>query len=186
MKEVILEKIKKYGKEFELGEYVILKKPELLTIGDYCRIADYCRISCKADIGDYVEIAPYTSIAGGGGKHSFTMKGYSSLSAGVKIWLSSNDYVNELVTHALPGVREIMGDVVMEKYTGIGANSVVMPNNHIPEGVSIGALSFVPENYPFEEWTVYAGAPIRAVKKRNKEQVLAPLIKLGLYPEKQR
>ena len=186
MKEIILEKIKKYGKEFELGDFVILKKPELLTVGDYCRIADFCRISCEANIGDYVEIAPYTSIAGGGGKYTFTMKGYSSLSAGVKIWLSSNDYVNELVTHAVPNVREIMGDVVMEKYTGVGANSVVMPNNHILEGVTIGALSFVPENYPFEEWTVYAGTPIKPIKKRNKEQVIAPLIELGLYQKKQK
>lgn len=175
-----LNKIKKYGRNFELGKYVILKKPELLTVGDGCRIADFCRISCEANIGDYVEIAPYTSIAGGGGKHSFTMKGFSSLSSGVKIWLSSNDYVNELVTHAVPNVREIMGDVVMEKYTGIGANSVVMPNNHIPEGVTIGALSFVPENYPFEEWTVYAGTPIQPIKKRNKEQVLKPLYDLGI------
>ena len=168
-KEEILSKIKSYGKEFELGEYTLLKKPHLLTVGDHCRIADYCRISCEANIGDYVEIAPYASIAGGGGKHSFTMKGFSSLSSGVKIWLSSNDYVNELVTHAVPNVREIMGNVIMEKYTGVGANSVIMPNNNIPEGVVIGALSFVPSNYKFEPWTVYAGCPIRPIKKRNKE-----------------
>lgn len=180
MNKEILNKIKQYGKEFELGEYVILKKPELLTIGDHCRIADFCRISSKAEIGDYSEIAPYTSIAGGGGKYKFVMKGFSSLSAGVKIWLSSNDYVNELVTHAVPNVREIMGNVIMEKYTGIGANSVIMPNNHIPEGVTIGALSFVPENYKFEEWTVYAGTPIKPIKKRNKEQVLKVLYDLAL------
>ena len=168
----ILDKIKKYGKNFELGQYVVLKKPQLLTIGNYCRIADFCRISCKADIGDYVEIAPYVSIAGGGDKYSFTMKGFSSLASGVKIWLSSNDYVNELITHSVPNVKEIMGNVVLEKYTGIGCNSVVMPNNHILEGVAIGALSFVPENYKFEEWTVYAGTPIKPIKKRNKESVL--------------
>ncbi|MBR1544738.1 MAG: hypothetical protein IJ638_02235 [Alphaproteobacteria bacterium] len=179
-KDEILKSIKKYGEEFELGDYVLLKKPHLLTVGNHCRIADFCRISCEANIGDYVEIAPYTSIAGGGGKFAFTMKGFSSLSSGVRIWLSSNDYVNELVTHAVPTVREIMGEVVMEKYTGIGANSVIMPNNHIPEGVTIGALSFVPENYPFEEWTVYAGCPIKPIKKRDKEKVLKPLYDLGI------
>ncbi len=176
----LLKKINKYGKDFELGQNVILKKPELLTIGDYCRIADFCRISSKAEIGDYCEIAPYTSIAGGNGKYTFAMKGFSSLSSGVRIWLSSNDYVNELVTHSVPTVREIVGDVIMEKYTGIGANSVIMPNNHIPEGVTIGALSFVPENFEFKEWTVYAGTPIRPIKERNKEQVLKPLYDLGI------
>lgn len=109
----------------------------------------------------------------------FKMGSYSSLAAGVRIWLSSNDYVNELITHSVPDVKEIQGNVTMEKYTGIGTNSVVMPNNHIPEGVSIGALSFVPSNYKFEPWTVYAGRPIRPIKKRNKENVLRVLKKLG-------
>ena len=68
--------------------------------------------------------------------------------------------------------------MTLEKYTGIGTNSVIMPNNHIPEGVTIGALSFVPSNYKFEPWTVYAGRPIRPIKKRNKENVLRVLNQL--------
>ena len=65
------------------------------------------------------------------------------------------------------------------KYTGVGTNSVIMPGNDIPEGVSIGALSFVPSNYKFEPWTVYAGRPIRPIKKRNKENVIKTLRKAG-------
>ena len=49
----------------------------------------------------------------------------------------------------------------------------------VPEGVSIGALSFVPSNYKFEPWTVYAGRPIRPIKKRNKENVIKTLRKAG-------
>ena len=169
----------KHGKNFILGEYVILKKPDQLTIGNNVRISDFCRISSACDIGDECEIATGTYISGGSNKYKFTMKGYSSLAAGVRIWLSSNDYVNELVTHSVPEVKEIEGDVTMEKYTGIGTNSVVMPNNHIPEGVSIGALSFVPSGYQFEPWTVYAGRPIRPIKKRNKANILNTLRKLG-------
>ena len=65
------------------------------------------------------------------------------------------------------------------KYTGVGTNSVIMPGNDIPEGVSIGALSFVPSNYKFEPWTVYVGRPIRPIKKRNKENVIKTLRKAG-------
>ncbi len=166
------------GKNFILGEYVIIKKPEKLKVGDNVRIADFCRISSACEIGSDCEIAPGTYIAGGDGKYKFSMGDYSSLASGVRIWLSSNDYVNELITHSVPYVKEIQGDVTMEKYTGIGTNSVVMPNNHIPEGVSIGALSFVPPNYPFEPWTVYAGRPIKPIKKRNKENILKTLKKL--------
>ena len=103
----------------------------------------------------------------------------SALAAGVKVWLSSNDYVNELVTHSIPEVKEIQGNVRLGKYTGVGTNSVIMPGNDIPEGVSIGALSFVPSNYKFEPWTVYAGRPIRPIKKRNKENVIKTLRKAG-------
>ena len=170
----------KHGKNFTLGEYVIIKKPELIEIGDNVRISDFCRISSACHIGSDCEIATGTYISGGDGKYQFTMGSYSSLAAGVRIWLSSNDYVNELVTHSVPYVKEIQGNVKLGKYTGVGTNSVIMPNNDIPEGVCIGALSFVPSNYKFEPWTVYAGRPIRPIKKRNKENVFKTLAKLGI------
>lgn len=71
------------------------------------------------------------------------------------------------------GDSPIEGDVILGDYTGVGANSVVMPDNHIPEGTAIGALSFVPPRYRFEPWSVYAGAPIRKVGGRNRDRVLA-------------
>jgi hypothetical protein len=43
-----------------------------------------------------------------------------------------------------------------------------------PSGISFrgGALSFVPPEFSFEPWTVYAGIPIAPVKARNRESVL--------------
>ncbi len=164
-----------HGKNFVLGEYVIIKKPDLVHVGDNVRIADFCRISSACEIGSDCEIAPGVYIAGGDGKYVFKMGSFSSLASGVRIWLSSNDYVNEPVTHSVANVKEIQGNVTLGEYTGVGTNSVIMPNNHIPEGVTIGALSFVPSNYKFEPWTVYAGCPIRPIKKRNKENVLRVL-----------
>ena len=169
----------KHGKNFTLGEYVIIKRPNLIEVGDNVRIADFCRISSACNIGSNCEIAPGTYIAGGDGKYIFQMGDFSSLAAGVKVWLSSNDYVNELVTHNVSNVKEIKGNVILGKYTGIGTNSVIMPDNNIPEGVCIGALSFVPSNYEFEPWTVYAGRPIKPIKKRNKENILKTLKEIG-------
>lgn len=169
----------KHGKNFTLGEYVIIKKPDLMTIGDNVRISDFCRISSACDIGSDCEIAPGTYIAGGDGKYTFKMGECSSLAAGVKVWLSSNDYVNELVTHSVPEVKEIQGNVTLGKYTGVGSQF-----GHYAEQRAFGrrqhrALSFVPSNYKFEPWTVYAGRPIRPIKKRNKENVLNTLRKIG-------
>lgn len=169
----------KHGKDFVLGKSAVIKRPELIEVGDNVRISEFCYVSSACKIGSNCEIAVGASIAGGAGKHTFTMGDYSSLAAGVRIWLSSNDYVNDLVAHNVPFVKEIEGDITMGKYTGIGSNSVVMPNNHIPEGVSIGALSFVPSNFPFKPWTVYAGSPIQEIKPRNKENILKILKLLG-------
>lgn len=170
----------RHGKNFQLGEYVIIKKPELIEVGDNVRISDFCRISAACKIGDHCELAPGTYIAGGSGKYTFTMKGYSSLAAGVKIWLATNDYVDELVTHSVPEVKEVTGDVTMDLYTGIGSNTVVMPGNIIPIGVTIGANSFVPSGFEFEPWTVYAGNPIRRKKSRNKARIIQTLEKIGI------
>lgn len=163
------------GKNVTIADFVVIKEGIDVTLGDNVRISEFTRISSACSIGDHVEIASHCSIAGGGGKIMFTMKGYASLAAGVKIWLSSNDYKNGLVTHSVPGVEEIEGPVTMEKYTGIGSNSVIMPNNHIPEGTVIGALSFVPPNFKFDPWSIYAGCPVRKVGTRDKEQILKPL-----------
>ena len=75
----------KHGKNFILGEYVIIKKPELVEVGDNVRIADFCRISSACKIGSDCEIAPGTYIAGGDGKYTFEMGSYSSLAAGVNL-----------------------------------------------------------------------------------------------------
>ena len=40
------------------------------------------------------------------------------------------------------------------------ANAVVMPRNHVPEGTVIGALTYVPPDFPFEPWSAYAGIPV--------------------------
>lgn len=162
----------KHGKDFVLGKSAIIKKPELIEVGDNVRISEFCYVSGACKIGSNCEIAVGTSIAGGSGKYTFSMGEYSSLAAGVRVWLATNDYVNDLVAHNVPYVTEIEGDVTMEKYTGVGSNSVIMPNNHIPEGVTIGALSFVPPNFKFKPWTVYAGCPIQEIKPRNKEKIL--------------
>jgi acetyltransferase-like isoleucine patch superfamily enzyme len=98
------------------------------------------------------------------------MGDFSSLSAGVRIWCTSNDFVNDVIM--IGAAEGITGDVTLGDYSGVGANSVVMPRNEVPEGVAVGALSFVPSEFPFEPWTVYAGIPIAPVKFRNRDSVL--------------
>jgi acetyltransferase-like isoleucine patch superfamily enzyme len=127
------------------------------------------------EIGVRSHIAANCTVAGGKA-FQFRLGDFSSLSSGVRVYCSSNDYVNDLVMIAPESMPElasaIAGDVLVGNYTGIGANSVVMPDNMIPEGTVIGALSFVPAHFEFKPWSVYVGSPIRYVKARNRASVM--------------
>jgi acetyltransferase-like isoleucine patch superfamily enzyme len=153
-----------------------VRHPEWFIVGEGSIVDDFCYFSTKVRIGRWSHVASGCSVAGGG-DHTFVLGDYSSLSSGVKVWCASDDFVNDLVTVVPDGwgaVKEhlIAGDVVCDDLTAVGANTVVMPRNRLPEGTVIGALSFVPPEFPFKPWSVYAGIPIRFIKPRNRESVL--------------
>jgi len=139
-------------------------------------------------IGLCSHIASGCSVAGGR-DHLFALGDFCSLSSGVKIWCTSDDFANDLVTIIQEGIGPLKqhlmtGDVIFENCTAAGSNTVVMPGNHVPEGTVIGALSFVPANYSFEPWAVYAGIPIRRIGDRNRDAVRAQADALRRYLEK--
>jgi acetyltransferase-like isoleucine patch superfamily enzyme len=153
-----------------------VRYPDCFDVGNFSIVDDYCYFSARVKIGFCSHIANNCSI-GGGRDRLFALGDFSSLSAGVRVWCSSNDFANDLVTIVPSAVSDIgenpiTGDVVFENYTGAGANAVIMPDNIIPEGTTIGALSYVPTRFSFDPWTVYAGAPIRRVAARNRNRVL--------------
>jgi acetyltransferase-like isoleucine patch superfamily enzyme len=160
-----------------LSSSIRIRYPDSFEVGDFSIVDDYCYFSTRVRIGFCSHVASGCSV-GGGRDWLFALGDFSSLSAGVKIWCTSNDFVNDLVT-IVPaaagdiGDHPITGDVIFENYTGAGANAVIMPDNVIPEGTTIGALSYVPPRFKFEPWTVYAGTPIRRIAARNRDHVLA-------------
>ena len=152
-----------------------IRHPEAFEIGEYSIVDDYCYFSTRVHIGLCSHIASGCSVAGSA-KHLFTLGDFCSLSSGVRIWCTSDDFVNDVVTILPEGVGEIKahlieGDVSFGNCTAVGSNTVVMPRNHVPEGTVIGALSFVPAGFAFEPWSVYAGVPIRRIRARNKSAV---------------
>jgi acetyltransferase-like isoleucine patch superfamily enzyme len=156
--------------------------PDQFVVGPGSIVDDFCYFSTKVRVGRCAHIASGCSVAGGAA-HLFVLGDFSSLSSGVKVWCASNDFVNDVVCILPPGAgeigaRPIEGDVIFERLTGVGANAVVMPDNRVPEGTVIGALSFVPARFPFEPWSVYAGTPIRLIRRRNRDNVLAQLDRL--------
>lgn len=168
-----------------ISKNIRVRHPELFEVGDYSIVDDFCYFSARVKIGKGSHIASGCSIAGGRG-HLCTIGDFSSLSSGVKIWCASDDFVHDIVTIIPPGMENpkthiISGDVTLGNYTAVGSNSVIMPKNAVPEGTVIGALSYVPPEFEFEAWTVYAGSPIRKIKARNKRNVLVQVEKLRGY-----
>jgi acetyltransferase-like isoleucine patch superfamily enzyme len=159
-----------------ISAHIRIRHPDVFQIGQYSIVDDFCYFSTKVQVGTCSHIASGCSIAGGK-DWLFTLGDFSSLSSGVKIWCTSNDFANDLIA-ILPDTCKdiednlIQGDVAIGDYCGIGANTVVMPGNIIPQGVAIGALSFVPARFPFKPWSVYTGAPIRYIKPRNRLRIM--------------
>jgi acetyltransferase-like isoleucine patch superfamily enzyme len=152
-----------------------VRHPDAFDVGEGSIVDDFCYFSTRVRIGRGSHVASGCTVAGGR-RFLFALGSFSSLSSGVRIWCSSNDFVNDLVM-VLPagldlGVAPIEGDVSIADYTGVGANAVIMPGNEVPEGTVIGALSFVPPRFPFRPWAVYAGTPIRYIRHRNRARIL--------------
>lgn len=159
-----------------------IRHPEHLVVGEYSIVDDFCYFSTKVRIGRCTHIASGCSIAGGLDRQ-FSIGDFCSLSSGVKIWCTSDDFANDLVAIIPQGISQvkehlISGDVEFGNYTAIGSNAVVMPRNVIPEGTVIGALSFVPVAFEFQPWSVYAGLPIRYLRPRRREIVLKQVASL--------
>jgi acetyltransferase-like isoleucine patch superfamily enzyme len=160
-----------------ISPHVRIRHPEHFEIGPYSIVDDFCYFSTRVRIGLCSHVGSGCSIAGGA-DHQFILGDFCSLSSGVKIWCTSDDFVNDVVTIVPEGAGPvkrhlIAGDVTFGNCTAVGSNAIVMPGNHVPEGTVIGALSFVPPRFPFEPWAVYAGIPIRRIGDRNRESVSA-------------
>lgn len=159
--------------------------PDAFVVGEDSIIDDYCYFSTRVRVGRCSHIASGCSVAGGR-ERQFTLGDFSSVSSGVRIWCTSDDFRNDLVTILPDGLADLKsrlmtGDVEFGDMTAVGANSVVMPDNRVPEGTVIGALAFVPARFPFKPWSVYAGVPIRWIGERNRESVLAQAERLRAH-----
>lgn len=163
-----------------------IRCPEHFHVGNHSIIDDFSYFSTQVEVGMFCHIAPNCTVAGGRDK-KFTLGDFGGMSSGVRIYCESNDYLRDLITLKPPGLEigddPIRGDVVIGAMCGIGANTLVMPDNVIPEGVAIGALSYVPPRYPFKPWRVYAGNPIKMVFPRDRDRILLQAEKLRKYAE---
>lgn len=125
---------------------------------------------CPITIGNYVHIGAHSSVGGG----PIVFGDFSGISHGVRLVGGNEDYSGLVPTNpTIPReLRRVARDgIKLGRHVVIGANSVVLPVE-IPEGVAVGALSFVgvrrsnDEAEPMTPWTIWAGSPVRNLGKR--------------------
>ena len=157
---------KTVGKNVSISKKASIYMPEKIEIGNNVRIDDFCILSGNIKLGDYVHISAFTALYG---KYGIEIGNFCGCSPRCTIFSATDDFSGEymispMVPHELTNV--INGKIIFEDFVQLGANSIVMPNVILKEGVAVGALSFV--NRSLESWHIYAGIPCKQIKERSK------------------
>jgi len=166
-------------KDIIIDSDVIFKCPPNI-IGDHIAIDKGFYCTTQITIGSYIHISPYVTCIGGS-LSNFTLKGFNNIMAGARIICSSDRFddtglFGALIPKHLKGTQ-INQPVVMEEFSNIGTNSIVLPGSILRKGVLLAAGSLLMGDT--EEWGVYKGNPAVLVKKIDGSKIINNAKKLG-------
>jgi acetyltransferase-like isoleucine patch superfamily enzyme len=138
----------------------------------------YC--TTQLEIGDYVHIGPYVTCIGGK-EGLFILRGFNNVMAGARIVCGSDRFDDSgLFGAMIPSEykgTQIIAPVIMEEFSNIGTNAIVLPGSTLRRGVLLTAGSLLIGDT--EEWGVYKGNPAVLVKKIDSAKILNNARKLG-------
>jgi len=155
-------------------------KLENYIIGNHVSIDKGFYCTTNIEIGDYVHISPYVTCIGGK-DGVFISKGFNNIMAGARIICGSDRFDDSglfgaMVPKELKGTQ-IIKPVIMEHFSNIGTNAIVMPGSILRKGVLLSAGSLLMGDT--EEWGVYKGNPAVLVKKIDGSKIIKNAKKLG-------
>lgn len=164
--------LKKVGQDVTIWSGAKIISPEVISVGDSVIIDDFVFLmgGQSTNIGSFIHIGAFTSIAGGG---ELIMDDFTCLSHGIRLFTGNDDYLGGSLTNSAvphPYRLPIRSFVHIKKHAIVGANSVILPDVVIGEGVAIGANSLVKKDC--EPWKIYVGSPAKAIRTRPKERIL--------------
>ena len=157
---------KEVGEGVCVSKNVIFYGKEKISIGNYVKIDDFCLLSGNIKIGSCVHISPYTSLIAE--NECIQVSDFVSISSKCSIFSKSEAFWGMKITSSPifeKDCKVFEGKVVINKYTVIGAGSVVLPEVIVGEGAVIGAMSLVNEN--IDPWTVCEGTPCKKIRDRE-------------------
>jgi acetyltransferase-like isoleucine patch superfamily enzyme len=142
-------------------------------IGNHVSIDKGVYCTTEISIGDYVHISPYVTIIGGSSAY-FEVKGFNNIMAGSRIICGSDRFDDSglfgaMIPKKFKG-KQIIEPVIMEEFSNIGTNAIVLPGSILRKGVLLTAGSLLMGDT--EEWGVYKGNPAKLIKKINPKKIL--------------
>ena len=157
--------IKVYGDDVRIDDDVVIKQDTMID-GSHVAIDKGFYCTTNIVIGDYVHIGPYVTVIGGVNAH-FITKGFNNIMAGARIICGSDRFDESGIGGAMiPSeykCRQIIEPVIMEEFSNVGTNAIVMAGSTLRKGVLLTAGSLLIGDT--EEWGVYKGNPAVLVKK---------------------
>ena len=174
----------KQGEDIYISPSAEIRRPELCTIGNHVAIDSFFYCTTRLKIGDYVHISSHVAVIGGK-PTGLIVEDFCFISTGSKIICGSETFNgNGLIGPLIPDEYKDtlkLEPVVLKRFSGMLANSIVMPGITMAEGSVLGANSLLKEDT--EPWTVYAGSPARPIRKRSKDKAYEYAAKLGYVYE---
>jgi len=162
------------GKGAIIGKTVRIRKPARVSIGDYSILDDFTYISCGLTVGDYTHIGASSTLIGG--EAHITIGDFVNIAPGCRLVAATNDSVGGgLVGPAIPpefASKSILDNITIADHALFGADTVVLPGTHVPEGVSTGAMTLLTPKLDLKPWTLYVGIPARPLKRRESREIL--------------
>ena len=166
-------RLKSCGVDVRIAPSVVIRCPELVSIGDHCAIDDFVLITTALTLGDYIHIGPGVSIIGS--RHATcTMDHFGAITAGCRLVCGSDDYLGSgMIGACIPDAYHAdvtYGTIRIGRHVVLGTNTVVHPGVAIGDGVATGSLTLVTRD--LAPWHVYTGIPARMHKVRPSARIL--------------
>jgi acetyltransferase-like isoleucine patch superfamily enzyme len=165
------EGFKNLGSNVRIAKNCTIIGAENIAIGDNVRIDGYCTLVASGhgylNLGSFIHIGGYCVMLAGEG---IELEDFSGLSWGCQIYSRSDDFSGRLLTNpTVPskytGAKG--GPVKLAKHVIVGANSIILPNITLGEGVAVGAMSLVSKS--LDAWGIYSGVPAKRIKDRKRD-----------------
>jgi acetyltransferase-like isoleucine patch superfamily enzyme len=149
-------------------------------VGNHCSIDRGFYCTTAFNIGNYVHISPYVTCIGGD-EGFFQALGFNNIMAGARIICGSDRFDDSglfgaMIPAHLKG-KQIIKPVIMEMFSNIGTNAIVLPGTRLRKGVLLSAGSLLIGDT--EEWGIYKGNPAKLVKKIDGTKIMELAKELG-------